>query len=270
MTDQSRILLTDALIERMLAERAGRGAPADLVDAIATAVEATGQRAPGLLGAVLAPRTSRPRSVPGTSTFRRIIQVAAVAVAVVVVAIGAGLFLRLSRATIAGPTSPPLVAPAPSASAGPSSSPSPSPTRVARTPGWFATGSMGYERPVGATATLLPSGKVLVAGGGSMYVSGSSRTAELYDPGSGSWTATGSMASERNGATATLLPDGKVLVAGGRAMGSQQLLASAELYDPATGTWTPTGPMGAPRIGFTATLLPMARCSWRAAQAAAG
>ena len=64
------------------------------------------------------------------------------------------------------------------------------------------------------TATLLPSGKVLVAGGddGSGVPLSS---AELYDPASGTWTATGSMSTARYDHTATLLPSGQVLVAGG-------------------------------------------------------
>jgi hypothetical protein len=79
---------------------------------------------------------------------------------------------------------------------------------------------------------LLPNGKVLVAGG---YVGLSS--AELYDPASGTWTATGSLATGRSYHTATLMPNGKVLVAGG-IDSNGSWLASAELYGPATGTWS--------------------------------
>ena len=70
----------------------------------------------------------------------------------------------------------------------------------------------GY-RALRTTATLLPNGKVLVAGGCSD--DGTLASAELYDPASGTWTATGSLATARNLHTATLLPNGKVLVAGG-------------------------------------------------------
>ena len=63
------------------------------------------------------------------------------------------------------------------------------------------------------TATLLQNGKVLVAGG--LTTSWHSASAELYDPASGTWTATGSLNTARSYHTATLLPNGKVLVAGG-------------------------------------------------------
>jgi N-acetylneuraminic acid mutarotase len=103
------------------------------------------------------------------------------------------------------------------------------------------------------TATLLPNGKVLVLGGGVTTAS-----AELYDPGTGTWTATGSMIEARNEFSATLLPDGKVLVAGGLVNfggGDVTVLDSAELYDPSTGSWTATGSMVTPSASHTATVL---------------
>ena len=109
------------------------------------------------------------------------------------------------------------------------------------------TGSLNTARYF-HTATLLPNGKVLVAGG-----AGSSgnylASAELYNPASGSWTPTGSLANARYAHTATLLPNGKVLVAGGAG-------TSTELYDPASGTWAVTGNLATGRLYHTATLLP--------------
>jgi WD40 repeat protein len=100
---------------------------------------------------------------------------------------------------------------------------------------------------------LLPSGKVLVAGG--VNVSGTLASAELYDPTSRTWTATGSLATARSNHTATLLPNGHVLVASG-VDNMLNVLASAELYDPASGTWTATGSLATARDAAPATLLP--------------
>ena len=120
-------------------------------------------------------------------------------------------------------------------------------------PAWTATGSMATAR-VKHTATLLGSGKVLVAGGYDNNSSSHLSSAELYDPsGSGTFAATGPMGTARNGCTATLLISGKVLVAGGY-MGTY--VSSAELYDPnGSGTFAPTGPMATARENHTATRL---------------
>ena len=86
------------------------------------------------------------------------------------------------------------------------------------------------------TGTLLPDGSVLVAGGCCAGV-GYLASAELYDPDSGTWSATANMLATRTGHTATLLPGGTVLVAGGYVgQDPSTFLASVEVYDPGSGT----------------------------------
>lgn len=109
-----------------------------------------------------------------------------------------------------------------------------------------AAGNMATAR-MGHTATLLPSGKVLVAG------AKDSASAELFDSNTATFTATGDMNVARGEHTATLLDNGKVLIAGGFA--GTTGLASAELFDPATGTFTPTGNMTQARYQHGAALL---------------
>jgi hypothetical protein len=103
------------------------------------------------------------------------------------------------------------------------------------------------------TATMLPNGKVLIAGG--MEQNGVwLDSAELYDPAKGRFSAIGKMSTRRAGATATLLPNGKVLIAGGND-GSGKSLASAEIYDPDTNTFSATGNLSFPRGHAIAVLL---------------
>jgi len=103
--------------------------------------------------------------------------------------------------------------------------------------------------PLEPTATLLPYGKVLIAG---------VNPAELYDPRSDSFSLTGTMTTSAYaygmyGHTATLLMNGRVLVAGGRDDLSEPF-GSAELYDPTTGRFVDAGVMSA-RYFHTSTLL---------------
>ena len=107
---------------------------------------------------------------------------------------------------------------------------------------WTATKNMIVAKRTPVTATLLLDGRVLVTGVSSSSEEPLSSSAELYDPRTGSWTATGSMIEPRYAYTATRLTNGKVLVAGGTARGGP-VLKSAELYDPSTGSWTATGSM---------------------------
>jgi hypothetical protein len=118
-------------------------------------------------------------------------------------------------------------------------------------PEWWPAGAMGIAR-LGHTATMLPSGRVLVTGGqvydpsvlGGMNVTSS---AEIYDPLTKSWMPTSSMSEPRALHMALLLPTGKVLVAGGRSLTSA--LASAELFDPESETWAPTTSLSEARSG---------------------
>ena len=115
---------------------------------------------------------------------------------------------------------------------------------------WVTNGPMATAR-YNHTATLLPSGKVLIAGGwdGTNYVA----SAELYDPATGKCSPTGSMTTNRSYHTATMLTNGKVLVVGGYCNAEPHSLLSAELYDPASGIWASTGPTTLARVYHTAT-----------------
>jgi N-acetylneuraminic acid mutarotase len=84
---------------------------------------------------------------------------------------------------------------------------------------------------------------------------GYTSSAELYNPATGTWTATGSLLVARYGFPATSLHNGQVLVAGGNAA-TGGLLAEAEVYTPATGKWAVTGSLDSARAVFTQTLLP--------------
>jgi WD40 repeat protein len=128
--------------------------------------------------------------------------------------------------------------------------------------GTFKNASSMTEGRGGHTATLLPNGKVLLAGGGNQgggtlpFYGVGSATAEVYDPTAGHFTPTGSMSRPRFGHTATVLANGKVLIVGGVSSSSLAPTPTAEIYDPATGIFTSTGSMATARAGHTATLLP--------------
>jgi hypothetical protein len=94
------------------------------------------------------------------------------------------------------------------------------------------------------SATTLANGDILVAGGENIFENTVS-TAELYDPATGSFAATGPLSTSREFQAAVRLPDGSVLVAGGLTADqyNESVLSSAEIYDPSTGTWSPTASM---------------------------
>jgi hypothetical protein len=122
----------------------------------------------------------------------------------------------------------------------------------AQSGGTFTATSNMIAARLGHTATLLPNGKVLIAGGGTS-------SAELFNPTTGSFTPTGDMITSRRFHTATLLPDGRVLVVSGFIgdIYSNSVTTSAEIYDPASGTFTALGDVSrsTQQAVHTATLL---------------
>ena len=117
------------------------------------------------------------------------------------------------------------------------------------------TGSLNTAREL-HTATMIQgamiNGMVLIAGG--QGSGGALASAELYNPTTGTFAATGSLNTARLYHTATLLNDGTVLIAGGYD-NNGNISASAELYNPATATFTPTLSLNTARYRHTATLL---------------
>ncbi len=120
---------------------------------------------------------------------------------------------------------------------------------------WTPIAPMGGTR-MGHTASLLPDGRVLVAGGyRNRPAQAILATAEIYDPRTNGWTPAPALAVARAGQTSTTLRDGQILLAGGSGADGRPL-ASAERYDPRAGRWSPAGSMARPRSLHSATLLP--------------
>jgi len=97
------------------------------------------------------------------------------------------------------------------------------------------------------TATLLPDGRVLVAGGGYNAVTAK---ATIYDPATNAWSPVTGMNKPRILHAAVALPDSRVLVIGGT---DQTAPASAEMFDAVSGSWRLID--GPPSIGFAVQAL---------------
>lgn len=122
---------------------------------------------------------------------------------------------------------------------------------------WAATGPIPVSPTFGHTSTLLPDGRVLVAGGNT--ASDATGATALYDHITRRWSAGDVLSTSRRNHTATLLDDGRVLVAGGEVgtlHSRPTWRASTEIYNPATAEWgTAEGALGLSRSFHTATLL---------------
>ena len=97
----------------------------------------------------------------------------------------------------------------------------------------------------GHAAVLLRDGRVLLAGG-SLANGTATQAAEIYNPSTGTWSATGNMTVPRSGFALVVLLDGTVLAVGGST--ASGVTPTAELYEPATGTWSATGAMSTGRF----------------------
>ena len=225
-------------LEQWLQAEAPASAPAGFHATVMDRARTLPQR-PGWATTLPAPRFGRGRGIT-------LLAAAALLLVGGALAAGSGL-LRLPSVVPPVPepsviavatASPDATSPSPSGSAAPSASPIPS--AAARSTGArIATGTMISPRSNHSAVRLLD-GRVLVVGG---WIADSSEednrrdltSAELYDPKTGTWSATGDMLTPHEGFPATLLRDGKVLIGaqGGR----------AQVYDPSTGTWAATGAM---------------------------
>lgn len=109
--------------------------------------------------------------------------------------------------------------------------------------------TLNYVR-ASAKAVTLPDGRVLIIGGDAH-----GNTAEVYDPSTGNFTLSGTLAAPRSNFSVAALPDGRVFVFGGVTPNTFNALTSIEVWSPATGAWTSGGALAVGRQNAAATLL---------------
>jgi hypothetical protein len=132
--------------------------------------------------------------------------------------------------------------------------------------GTFALTGRTVSPRANHTATLLGTGKVLIAGGRNGHGADGIDDppwdplfAEVYDPVSGQFTTTGDMTTTRIGHSATALGDGRVLMLGGVSANQNVHMylnpSSAETYDSGSGNFSTQSQLALWRTGHTATAL---------------
>lgn len=129
---------------------------------------------------------------------------------------------------------------------------------------WATTSRFNWERTF-HTASLLPDGRVLVAGGTGRVVlkegeeeplfrgNKDLNSAEIYDPKTDEWENAPDMAYKKQLAQAITLEDGRVMIIGGRS--GVSTLNSIEVYDPESNSWSELEPMIQSRMAHSAVKL---------------
>jgi len=119
---------------------------------------------------------------------------------------------------------------------------------------WTQAASMTVPR---ASAIMISgNGKAMVIGGFTVPGSSATKSVEVYDFATNTWSFAASMNSPRALAAGVLLNKNTILVAGGAKPGGLEALSSAELYNISTNTWTLTGNMTTARGEEGMILLP--------------
>ncbi len=201
---------------------------------------------------------------------------APLAVALAVILAACGTTQSAAPLPTAAASSPAAPAPAASPASGtglPSASAAPTAPAAAQGGTWAAAGTLGTPR-LSPHLVALGDGRVLAVGNDGICVEDfagapdDGTTAELWDPATGTWSATAPLNTPRANGVALALADGRALVAGGANAGrwdkhadqlGSQSYSSAWTFDPRTATWTKTGLMRAARTGAASAVLPDGR-----------